>query len=513
MAELGTVVDRDSEHLSPARVVAREEVVWPPLKGTDLGNYVLLEEIGRGGMGIVYRAKQKGLDRMAAVKLILAGEHATKADVELFLSEAQVASKMRHPNLIGVYEVGQRYGWHFIAMEFVEGRSLEGFMGETPLSATQAARLVERIGRAVAHLHAHGIVHCDLKPGNILIDNEGVPYVSDFGLSRILGGKAVGLTDGTVAGSPPYMSPEQAAGRVSGTGPASDVYSLGAILYRLLTGKPTFECGSVSDTLNSVIGRDPTPPRAVKREVPAGLELVCLKCLEKNPAKRYASAQALVDDLVHFLCDEPLEAQPLTWRQRFMRWTRRDPALAGKTVAALAFYAVEMVWYYLLGITGPRFHYAVTVLVPVWIAVSFFLHRLAAHPDGKVHGRALWSICDHLFLTVILVASDQLVATPAVACYSLLVVGSGLYLRTHLVWLSTLLAMVSYSFLWVWTYTLAPDLVGKYDRHVIFLVYLFLLGYLVTRLVMRIQVLSRRLGAFSWPSGYARGAAPVEPGC
>jgi len=492
-----TVLAENSDRRAPVRPIIREKIVWPPLKGTDIGNYVLLDEIGRGGMGIVYRAEQKGLDRIAAVKMILAGQQATQADTERFFCEAQVAAKLRHSNLVGVYEVGQQHGWHFIAMEYVEGRSLGDFIEATSMDATDAARLVAQIARAVAHLHANGIVHCDLKPDNILIDDEGTPYVTDFGLSRILDGPGYDLEEGTIAGSPGYMSPEQAEGLISETGPASDVYALGAILYHLLTGKPTFESRHLTEMLDSVIGRDPVPPRRIRREIPAGLELICMKCLEKSRERRYASAQALADDLERFLCGEPLEAQPLTAWRRLVRWARHDPALAGKTIGALVFYIVEMVWYYLLGISGPRFHYTVTAVVPLWIALSFVLHRLAARPDGKVAGRALWQMGDYLFLATILLASDQLVMTPIVICYPILVVGSGLYLRLRLVVLSTLLATGSYSLLWAWTCRIHPDNAGAYDRHIVFLIGLVLTGYLVTHLVRRIQVLGRRLNTLT----------------
>ena len=469
------------------------DFVWPPLKGTDLGGCVLLEQVGRGGMGIVYKARQKQLDRLAAVKVILAGHSATQRDMELFLAEARTAAKLRHPNVVGVYEAGQRFGWHFIAMEFIEGSSLAERVADGPLGVDEAVDMMARVARAVAYLHSEGIAHCDLKPANILIDAEGNPYVTDFGLARILEGQPPVLPEGAIAGSPSYMSPEQASGQVRQTGFASDVYSLGAILYHVLTGRTTFHADSMVSLMFQILQRDPVPPRKIRREIPVGLEAICLKCLEKRPASRYASASAFAGDLESFLSGEPLEAQrPGPW-QRFVRWGLREPALSGRLIAMAVLWGVEVVLYYAFGLTDARFHRAVTGLLPLWGFVCYLLQRMALSPERRRAARLMWAVADTAFLTALLAASRTLVCSPAVACYPLLVSVSGLWHHTALVWLCTAMAMGSYGLLWIQAHVHRPDVAGTLDRHLVFLTCLAVLGFVVARLVHRIQILSRRL--------------------
>jgi serine/threonine-protein kinase len=244
-------------------------------------------------MGIVYKAHQKRLDRFAAIKVIQAGTAATRQDMELFFAEARTAARVRHPNVVGVYEAGQCFGWHFIAMEFIDGVSLAGRLAEGRLPCDEAARLAAKIARAVDHLHRAGILHCDLKPANILLDRHGTPYVADLGLSRILAGTQNVLEEGAIAGTPHYMSPEQASGRLEHTGPATDVYSLGATLYHMLTCRPPFSADEISDVLDLVVGRAPPPPRSLRGDIPRPLETICLTCLEKAPGDRYGSAGAV----------------------------------------------------------------------------------------------------------------------------------------------------------------------------------------------------------------------------
>ncbi len=296
----------------------------------DFGPYELIREIGRGGMGVVYEARQKGLDRSVAVKMILAGHLASPELVRRFQAEAKAAARLRHSNIVHIHEVGQCHGQDFFAMEYIDGQSLAERMRHGPIDVSAAVRLLATVARAVEHLHRQGIVHRDLKPSNILLDADGQPYVSDFGLAKIFDAGAEATTTGVIAGTPCYMAPEQAMGRRAKIGPATDVYSLGAILYELLTGAPPFRAETPLDTLMEMLAGDPARPRSLNPHIPRGLELICLKCLAKEPGDRYPSAAALADDLDRFARGEALAVRQPSLLQRFWGWTRRQPALASR---------------------------------------------------------------------------------------------------------------------------------------------------------------------------------------
>ena len=296
----------------------------------DFGPYELIREIGRGGMGVVYEARQKGLDRSVAVKMILAGHLASPELVRRFQTEARAAARLRHSNIVHIHDVGQFNGQHFFAMEYIEGPSLAQRIQQGPSDVNDAARLVSIVARAVEHLHQQGIIHRDLKPSNILLDADGQPYVTDFGLAKVFADGADVTATGVIAGTPSYMAPEQASGRRAEITPATDVYSLGVILYELLTGRPPFHEESTFDTLMAVLSGDPPMPRSLNPRIPRGLELICLKCLAKEPRERYESAAALADDLDRFARGEVLAVRPPTMVQRCWSWVRRQPALASR---------------------------------------------------------------------------------------------------------------------------------------------------------------------------------------
>ncbi len=299
----------------------------------DFGGYELLEEIARGGMGIVYRARQKSLDRIVALKTILSGTQASKELVRRLKSEGIAAARLQHPNIVAVHEVGVHEGQHFLVMDFVDGPTLATFIRSEPLSARRAATYVKAIAEAIHAAHEGGVLHRDLKPSNVLVDVNDQPRVTDFGLARQLEGESSLTLSGQMLGSPNYMPPEQASSLGDKVTRRSDVYGLGAILYHLITGRPPFQGATIADTVHQVVNNEPAAPRLVNSDVPLDLETICLKCLEKEPARRYATAMEVANELGRFLNHEPIWARPVGRIERTVRWCRRRPGLAASTFA------------------------------------------------------------------------------------------------------------------------------------------------------------------------------------
>jgi eukaryotic-like serine/threonine-protein kinase len=282
----------------------------PPLP--DVAGYEILQVIGHGGMGVVYKARQIGLNRIVALKMVLAGANASPHSLARFRAEAEAVAQLAHPNIVQIYEIGEREGCPYLALEFVPGGSLERRLDGTPVGAAQAAELVLALARAVQHAHQRGIVHRDLKPANVLLLADGTPKIADFGLAKRADADYTHTQTGAILGSPSYMAPEQAAGATDKIGPATDIYALGVILYELLTGRPPFKGATVIETMEQVREHDPPPPRTLQPKTPRDLEIICLKCLEKQPHRRYTSAAELAEDLQAFLRGEPISAQSLT---------------------------------------------------------------------------------------------------------------------------------------------------------------------------------------------------------
>ena len=302
-----------------------ESILGPDTHLPSFGDdYEVLKEIGRGGMGIVYKAYQKSLQKNVAIKTIIVGRFPTETDVTRFRREAQSAAKLQHPNIVTVHHVGEHQGQHFFSMDYIEGRSLADLVHNSSLSPTQAAHFLKQVAEAIHYAHQRRILHGDLKPGNVLLDEQGKPYVTDFGLAKRLGEDT--RQSGAVEGTASYMAPEQAAGEEELT-TASDVYGLGAILYSLLTAKPPFRGGTLEETLRLVREKIPKPPRALNPSVDSDLEAVCLKCLSEDKDDRYGSADALAEDLARYLTWEETTARPWSRRERFTRWCQQNPAV------------------------------------------------------------------------------------------------------------------------------------------------------------------------------------------
>src|SRR6188768_2051917 len=325
----------------PLRAGAVSDDVIPTVEG-----YTIDKELGRGGMGVVYKAVQVKLGRTVALKMILAA-HAQGEERDRFASEAEAVARFQHPNIVQIFEVGEAEGRPYLSLEYVEGGSLEDKLDGKPLAWKPAAELLAVLAHTMHAAHLRGIVHRDLKPANILLNKDGTPKVTDFGIAKRL--DAIKQTQtGKILGTPSYMAPEQALGRSDHVGPASDIYALGAILYDALTGRPPFEADNTLDTLMQAVVRDPIPPRVLQPNVPRDLDIICLKCLEKKPEKRYASAKDLAEDLERLLKNEPIHARPISTWERGERWAKRHPAwatLLGVSVLALIGLAATGAWF------------------------------------------------------------------------------------------------------------------------------------------------------------------------
>jgi serine/threonine protein kinase/tetratricopeptide (TPR) repeat protein len=290
--------------------------------------YEIVGELGRGGMGVVYKARQTRLNRVVALKMVLAGAHASSTQLARFHAEAEAVAQLQHPGIVQIFEVGDHDGLPFFSLEFVNGGTLADKIGGKPRPPREAAETLELLAQAMGVAHQRGIVHRDLKPANVLLTRDGLPKITDFGLVKRVEGGSELTASGTLMGSPSYMSPEQAFGRTHEIGPPSDIYSLGAILYELLTGRAPFVGTTVLETLDQVRSREPVPPSRLQPKVPRDIETICLKCLQKETGKRYESCEALAEDLRRFSAGDPIRARPIGRSERLWRWCRRNPRVA-----------------------------------------------------------------------------------------------------------------------------------------------------------------------------------------
>jgi serine/threonine protein kinase/tetratricopeptide (TPR) repeat protein len=312
----------------------------------EFGDYALLEEIGRGGQGVVYRARQKSLNRTVALKVIGLGQWSTTPHLRRFRHEAEAAARLEHPQIVPIYEIGERDGSCYFSMKFVEGGQLDQIVRREPMSTRRAAELLVKIARTVQFAHEHGILHRDIKPGNILLDQNGEPHLTDFGLARLIEQESTVTNSFDVLGTPSYMAPEQAAGHVKKLSPAADVYSLGAVFYQMLTGQPPFAGGTTYETIRMVLESEPRSPRLWNPKVDVDLATICLKCLEKEPQRRYPSALALAEDLERWLRREPIQARRTGFFTRGRKWLQRNPttAISAVSLAGLVAAVGMLLW-------------------------------------------------------------------------------------------------------------------------------------------------------------------------
>src|SRR5256885_10636862 len=305
----------------------------------ELGDYELLEEVGRGGQGVVFRARQKSLNRTVALKVISLGQWASKAHLKRFRLEAEAAARLEHPGIVPIHEVGERDGSCYFSMKFVEGGQLDEVARREPMPPRRGAELIAKVAHTVHYAHEHGILHRDIKPGNILLDAKGVPHLTDFGLARLVESESSVTQTWDVLGTPSYMAPEQAVGNNAAVSNVTDVYGVGAVLYQLLTGHPPFAGGTTYETIKLLQDTEPRPPRSLNPKIDRDLSTICLKCLEKDPKRRYPSALALAEDLERWLKHEPIQARHTGVFARGKKWVRRNPTsalLAACLIALLA---------------------------------------------------------------------------------------------------------------------------------------------------------------------------------
>ena len=323
---------------TPADVARVSSLFRSAEPAAHIPGYDILAELGRGGMGVVYKARHVTLNRVVALKMMLSGAHAGATELARFRSEARAVARLQHPHIVQIFEVGEHAGLPFFALEFLEAGSLAGRLDGTPWADRRAAELVRKLAAAVQHAHEHGIVHRDLKPANVLLLADGAPKVADFGLAKGVERDGERTQTGAIIGTPNYMAPEQARAAAAEVGPRTDVYALGVILYELLTGRVPFLCATTRDTLEQVREQNPVPPRQQQPKISRDLETICLKCLEKRPEDRYATARDLADDLGRFLAGEPITARPLsvtTLVRRAFAFSRLDVSF--RRWAAFAF--------------------------------------------------------------------------------------------------------------------------------------------------------------------------------
>jgi serine/threonine protein kinase/Tfp pilus assembly protein PilF len=355
-AKAGSAKAGDFGHDDHVRAADRKKTTRVAGILGDFGDYELLEEIGRGGQGVVYRAHQKSLNRTVALKVIGLGPWTTEAHLKRFQREAEAAASLEYPCIVPVYEVGERDGSCYFSMKFVEGGQLDEAVKRTPLSIRRAVELIAKLARTVHYAHEHGILHRDIKPGNILLDAQGEPLLTDFGLAGLMEAESTITRTLDVMGTPSYMAPEQAAGEHTKLSKATDIYGLGAVLYQLLTDHPPFAGGTTYETIRLLLNTEPRQPRLWNRKIDRELSTICLKCLEKDPQRRYSSALALAEDLEHWLKHEPIQARRTGLFTRGRKWVRRNPSTAGliTLLVALAAGSGVVVWNRVFAVPMPK---------------------------------------------------------------------------------------------------------------------------------------------------------------
>ncbi len=478
-----TIHSRWTPQLAGDTTIVKKAPAPPP---RTVGDYEIVGEIARGGMGIVYKALQPGLNRIVALKVILAGEHAGPEALARFRAEAEAVARLQHPNVVQVYEVGEHAGLPFLSLEYCPGGSLDKKLATAPMPSAQAAALIRTLAEAVQAAHAAGVVHRDLKPGNVMLDATGTPKITDFGLAKRLGESGATAT-GAIVGTPSYMAPEQADCKGRPVGPAADVYSLGAILYECLTRRPPFKGTHLLATVRQVVAEEPVPPRQLNPQAPRDLQTICLKCLEKDPRRRYASARALADDLLAYQRGEAISARPPGIIGRVDRWARSRPALAATLIALTALYLNHLI---LLALGTPNeggdFHWFATGITFGWAAGAVAFQWLVTRSRWTEAATFGWAALD-VVMTTLMMARGQGPHSALLIGYPLLIVGTALRFRISLLWFVTGLCITGYLGMVAEAALRRPHLAVGVKDWMIFTLGLLILGFLQHQFLRRLR--------------------------
>jgi len=471
--------------------------VHPPAEPSSVepvqfGDYELVGEMGRGGMGVVYRARQKNLDRTVALKMIIMRVCIGETELSRFQREAIAAARGKHPGVVQVYDAGQWCGQSYFAMELVDGQDLEGLMSSRGLPVQEAARLVSEIARAVHHMHEQGILHRDLKPSNILIDDSGRPKVTDFGLAHLLEVNERLTGTRNIMGTPHYMAPEQAAEQLGPMGPWSDVHALGALLYRMLTGGPPFEAETPLKTVIQVIKEPPAPPRQTNPGVPRPLESICLKCLEKKWQRRYQTAGALADDLDRFLEGKTTDAEGSGPWARLRRWVEKETPLAAHLGVLTFLSVIHVLQYFFVPSVAMPHDLVVGGLLGLWACASVLLRGVERRVDNERLTSHAWGVMDVAFLTGVLSIVHGLTSLGMMG-YPLAIMLSGVSLRESAVKLTTAMSAVGLGVLAAAAVLFHPARQAPLDNLIIAWVIVLVTGMLMVSQVRRTRALSAYL--------------------
>lgn len=487
----------DVTHPAARAVVVVNEGSTLPRLGS-FGDYELLKELGRGGMGVVFKAIHTRLHRIVALKMVVAGRLASDEELKRFHLEARAAAGMTHPGIVPIFEVGEQQGLPYFSMGLVEGISLAERIAAGPVPPLEAVRLLRKIVEAVCYAHSHGVIHRDLKPANILLSvGEGgklavetisldacQPQITDFGLAKRIGAASQLTASGQILGTPSYMPPEQASGKVHEVGEAADIYSLGAILYAMLRGRPPFFAENPVEVLLQVLESDPPRLSQFVPGVPRELEAICLKCLEKKPEDRYPSAAALAADLDRFLRHEPPEARSATPWQRVRRWVRRQPVLAWHLIGMLLVFMLVQFVFLAHPESDVMYHLRTSGTLAAWMIACVVFQALLERDRWRGTSHYIWAAADAWFLTALLA---QVVAPLGLLLsgYVLLVCVSGLFFRTRLVAFTTITAVVSSLVLFLFR----RELLQPWHYALLFEAVLSITGLAVGYQVWRLEIL------------------------